>query len=149
SFHMVRRVLSAAHPLDRESRDERHGVSALKGSGQPEGHVKDAILMALAEHGNVAQFVSFGPGTPELRFVCLSDPPPTAPSSLEPALALLFERSLEGLINVRAFDPTQPKSHEFLYGLSTVEEAATHVRRLAASGLYTIANETVDVHDGG
>src|SRR5262249_6826164 len=46
-------------------------------------------------------------------------------------------------------DPYQPKAHEFLYGLTNVDEVASHVRRLAACGLYTIVNETVDIADGG
>jgi hypothetical protein len=114
-----------------------------------EGHFKDAILAELARHANVAQFVSFAPGTPVVRFVCLSAPLAATPDSLEELLALLLELSGEGAINIRAFEPDQPKSHEFLYGLTSAAEAAAHVRRLSAAGLFTIANETVDVSDGG
>jgi len=52
-------------------------------------------------------------------------------------------------VNVRSFDPATAKSREFVYGLKTVDAIAANVRRLAATGLYTILNETIDVNDGG
>jgi len=114
-----------------------------------DGHYKDVILANLAQHQNVAQFVSFAPGTCEVRAMCISGGPRNPPASVEDAIDLLLSQSAERSVNVRAFDPHQPKSHEFLYGLTTVSDAAAHVRRLAATGLFTIANETVDVTDGG
>ena len=50
---------------------------------------------------------------------------------------------------MRSFDPATPKSREFVYGLKTLDEITSNVRRLAASGLHTILNETIDVNDGG
>lgn len=115
-----------------------------------QGHFKDSILAELANHANVAQFASFGPGAePAIRHVCIYGASTGEFKTVEGAVADLIRKSVERSVNVRAFDPEQPKSHEFLYGLSDVAEAVGHVRRLAAEGLFTIANETVDVGDGG
>ena len=65
-----------------------------------EGHFKDAILDALARHANVAQFVSFGPGTPDIRFICLRHAPRDERLWLVEALSLLLGTSVEGSINV-------------------------------------------------
>lgn len=114
------------------------------------GHFKDAILAELATHGNVAQFVSFEPGAePAIRHICAQRASDTDFQTVEGAVAELLRTSVEHSVNVRAFDPEQPRSHEFLYGLTDVTEVAGHIRRLAAQGLFTIANETVDVSDGG
>jgi hypothetical protein len=113
-------------------------------------HFKDAILDRLAESANVAQFVSFGPGSAPLRYTRVHDWEPDAEDlSVEVALERLLERSGEGSVNIRSFLPDQPKSHDFLYGLTRADEAASALRRLAARGLHTIANETIDVNDGG
>lgn len=115
-----------------------------------DGHFKDAILADLSSRANVAQFVSFSPGgSPGVRYLCLNDFGRAGALGVEEALDALFRRAPEGSINVRSFDPNQPRSHEFIYGLTDVRDAIANVRRLAASGLYTIANETVDVADGG
>lgn len=118
------------------------------GSG-PYAHFKDAILDSLARHGNVAQFVSYAPDlrqrfarvlglTANYRFACL-----------EEAVGRLLERSVEHSVNVRSFDPSSPKSKEFIYGLRNKETVASTVQRLASQGLFTIVNETIDVDDGG
>jgi hypothetical protein len=115
------------------------------------GHFKDDVLDALAEAANVAQFLSFGPAPdPVLRHVRIHDPPLVGGfHSIEEAIEGLFYRCLDPSVNVRSFLPDQPKSHEFLYGLRTVDEAAASVRRLTSQGLFTIVNETIDVNDGG
>src|SRR5207302_9548693 len=61
----------------------------------------------------------------------------------------LIERSADHSVNVRSFDPAQPKANPFKYGLTTLNRVLYWVRRLAAQGLYTIVNETIDVNDGG
>lgn len=115
------------------------------------GHYKDDVLADLSTHANVAQFVSFSPGAdPALRHIYTSGArQPSEDLTLDDAIALLLTVSVDGLVNVRAFDPFQPKSHEFIYGLGEVSQVASDVRRLAATGLYTIVNETIDVADGG
>lgn len=111
---------------------------------------KDSVLAERAEQANVAQFVSFGPGKrPLARHVCIRGFSNTARLTLERLIAQLLHVTLEHSVNVRAFDPEQPKAHEFIYGLKSTTEVVAHVRRLAAAGLYTIVNETVDVGDGG
>ncbi|HWB22764.1 MAG TPA: hypothetical protein VG652_07730 [Gaiellaceae bacterium] len=64
-------------------------------------------------------------------------------------VAVILARADEGSVNIRAFDPKQPKSHEFIYGLTDPLLVTQHVTRLAETGLYTIVNETIDVGDGG
>src|SRR2546429_5306979 len=106
-------------------------------------HYKDLVLDRLAESANVAQFVSFGPGQePQLRYIRVSDPPSRRLSSMTEAIVALLERSVEHSVNVRSFEPAQPKAHEFIYGLSDSDTVTQAVRRLAAQGLYTIVNET-------
>lgn len=113
---------------------------------------KDYKLDRLAEHFNVAQFVSFAPSAsePAQQYARLADlPENTAFTSLSAALEALFERSTDGTINVRSFSETESQSREFLYALETVDEAVAAIRRIASEGAYTIANETIDVSDGG
>jgi hypothetical protein len=113
---------------------------------------KDSKLDRLAEHFNVAQFVSFAPttGEPEQQYARLAGLSENSSfGSLPEALAALFARSAEGTINVRSFSETESQSREFLYGLNTIDEAASAIRRIAREGAYTIANETIDVSDGG
>ena len=43
----------------------------------------------------------------------------------------------------------EPKSREFLYGRTDAAEILAELRRCRPTGLYTIVNETIDVHDGG
>lgn len=127
---------------------DRSRAEAVPGQ---EPHFKDRVLDDLAEFGNVAQFVSFGPG-PELvqRFVRIhgikQDFRFDVPMN---AIKALLEASPEHSVNVRSFDPNQPKANEFIYGLRSENEALEAVQRLANDGLYTIVNETVDVKDGG
>ena len=42
-----------------------------------------------------------------------------------------------------------PGVRDFLYGLKTVDEAVVGAERLASEGLFVIANETIDIYDGG
>ena len=114
-------------------------------------HFKDAVLDRLADTANVAQFVSFGPGPdPLLRYIRIHGyKADYAFPSIEVAVQTLLERSVERSVNVRSFDPNQPKAHDFLYGLTQVGDVAAAVRRLADDGLHTIVNETIDVNDGG
>jgi len=112
-------------------------------------HYKDAVLNDLAQDANVAQFVSFSPDL-DLRFGRLYEMEPNPHfESLTEALETILETSPENEVNVRSFDPDDPKSKEFVYGLSDLNEIEATVRRLAGNGLHTIVNETIDVEDGG
>jgi hypothetical protein len=113
-------------------------------------HVKDEILDNIADVANVAQFVSFSPGDdPKPRLARIRGMDGYAPHSLDEAVRTLMEHSPEGLINVRSFDPAQPKGNPFERNLATVEEATDLVCTYAARGLFTIVNESIDVKDGG
>jgi len=113
---------------------------------------KDEALDKLAERGNVAQFVAFRPEDGELvqTFSRVEGRPPNEPfSSVEEAICRLFERSPEAKINIRSYEPSDPRSREFFYGLNSPMEALAIARRLAGERLFVIVNETVNVTDGG
>jgi hypothetical protein len=127
-----------------------HNIAGFQGQGAiARQHFKDARLNELAELGNVAQFVSFGPDGVQ-RFGRIAGLAPNeALESTASALGLLIERSGERRINLRSFRPDQPQGNEFVYGINTTDEAETAVFRLIRQGLFVIANETIDVNDGG
>src|SRR6266566_7543625 len=114
-------------------------------------HYKDAILDDLAESANVAQFISCAPDAAiGQRFSRVAGfKPNTLFGSVEEAVRVLLEASPDHSVNVRSFDPRQPKANEFIYGLRSVDAAVITIRRLATAGLHTIVNETIDVADGG
>ena len=114
-----------------------------------EMHFKDKILDSLAEKANVAQFVSYDPVVNQRFSRVFGVGRNYRFETLELAVDVLLARSAERSVNVRSFDPTSPKSREFVYGLKSKNEVAETVRRLAREGLYTIINETIDVSDGG
>jgi hypothetical protein len=121
----------------------------LAATAPASGHFKDEILDRLAGHANVAQFVSFGPDLRQRYARVQGFEPNHVFASPADAIAQLLERAPDGAVNVRSYQPDQPKSREFLYGRSDVATVRGDVERLAGDGLYTIINETIDVHDGG
>lgn len=110
--------------------------------------IKDDVLFDLARVYNVAQFVSFEKGEPAVRHHVVRGLTEFR-GGLEDALAVLFEASHSGSINVRSFTAERPAGNPFHPGMTTVSEAAALIRKLAREGFYTIANETLDTHDGG
>lgn len=126
-------------------------ADSARGLRGEEAPLKDVVLDELADVANVAQFVSFEPGPdPQQRFARVWGHEPNERfGGLEDGIRTVLGASPEQSVNVRSFRPDRPKDSEFLYGLSSVEEVARAVRRLAADGFYTIVNETVDVNDGG
>ncbi|WP_049732988.1 hypothetical protein [Rhizobium ecuadorense] len=116
------------------------------------GFRKDQKLDRLAERFNVAQFISFGPGVdgPVQQYARLSDIPPNPTfTSVDEGMEALFARSAEGTVNIRSFSEADSQSREFIYALSTLDDAVSAIRRISSEGAYTIANETIDVSDGG
>jgi hypothetical protein len=112
--------------------------------------LKDDRLDQMADSGNVAQFVSFGPGAePRLRHHRIVTDPGLDPTRPDNAVATLLAASTAASINVRSFRPDQDKGCPFHYGIRSAVDAAALVSSLAADGYYTIVNETIDVHDGG
>jgi hypothetical protein len=114
---------------------------------------KDQSLDELARVGNVAQFVSFAPspqGKPQQQFsrIAFHDANHLFDTPSD-ALDTLLRHSPEYSINVRSFTPESPKSRDFCYGIRSTAEAVAIVNRLSAEGFFVIANETVDVADGG
>lgn len=116
---------------------------------QADNLYKDEVLDRLASRTNVAQFVSFAPNLQQ-RYARLHGRKPNHQfGSIESAIDAILGNSLEASVNVRSFDPNNPKSREFVYGLKERSRVESEVRRLAASGLHTIINETIDIQDGG
>jgi hypothetical protein len=121
-------------------------------SRKPGAIRKDRSLDRLAETGNVAQFVSFSPvdGRAHQEFSRIAGHQPNDPFLSERmALEALLRLSSDGSINLRSFSPDDPRSREFIYGIESVDDAESALGRLLAGGLFVIANETVDVSDGG
>ena len=113
--------------------------------------LKDEMLRRLAEHANVAQFISFGPDQ-ELpqRHSCLRGHRPGHRfATPEEGVGALLARSTGGSVNVRSFRAGTPKGGPFTYGLTRRDDVLAVLRARAGAGLHTIANETVDVGDGG
>ena len=110
---------------------------------------KDEQLDHLAQIGNVAQFVSFGPnGSPRFSHM-LGHVPDEKQGSKEQAISSLLAHSRAGQVNIRSFRPEQRQGNEFIYGISNVHDAVSAANRLNDSGMYVIVNETIDVNDGG
>jgi hypothetical protein len=111
---------------------------------------KDERLAGLADRFNVAQFVSFSPGAnPQVRYRRIHGEPGQGYSgSIAGALSALLEAS-SGTVNIRSFRLGQDKGNPFHYGIDNAANAAAAVSSLAAEGYFTIANETIDTHDGG
>ncbi|HEY6159277.1 MAG TPA: hypothetical protein VIV88_17650 [Gemmatimonadales bacterium] len=124
------------------------GITAVRQRGE-EGHEKDAILDSLARRFNVAQFVSFDPALKQ-RYAWIRGYSPNHEfDSVESAVAAILAASPERSVNIRSFQPDNPKGREFIYGQTSVPAVVSQLHRLAAEDLLTIVNETVDVNDGG
>ncbi|WP_006245926.1 hypothetical protein [Mycolicibacterium tusciae] len=111
-------------------------------------NLKDDVLANLACSYNVAQFVSFSDGDPTIRHHAVRDSS-RLDGALEDVLAYLIQVSTSGSINIRSFSAARASGNPFHYGISNADDAAALIRELARSGLYTIANETIDINDGG
>jgi hypothetical protein len=113
---------------------------------------KDQSLDGLARVGNVAQFVSFAPDSgravQQFSRVAGYGPNHVFPTNRE-AIASLLSASPDGTINLRSFAPDSPRSRDFRYAFADIDEADAIADRLSSDGLFVIANETVDVADGG
>lgn len=127
-------------------------ATPLQGCSSPielEQGNKDTVLDKLANVVNVAQFVSFAPDLRQRHSRVRGVAANYRFNSPEDAANALLAASPENSVNIRSYTPERPKSREFVYGVRSAPEAARHIRRLAGEGLYTIANETIDVNDGG
>jgi hypothetical protein len=111
--------------------------------------LKDDVLAALSRSGNVAQFVSFSPSLAIRHCVMAAAPSDESLIGVRGALEQLLNASADGSINIRSFQPHNSKSSEFIYGVRTVDDAERAILRLAHGDYFTIANETIDINDGG
>jgi hypothetical protein len=113
--------------------------------------LKDEMLSRLAEHANVAQFLSFGPGQdlPQRHSRLRGLRPGHRFPNPEEGVGALLALSAGGSVNVRSFQAGAPRGGPFTYGLTRRDDVLAVLRARAGAGLHTIANETVDVGDGG
>ena len=111
-------------------------------------HYKDEILNDLAQKGNVAQFISYDASMNQ-RFLNINGVEPNTHHEMQEAIALLITRSSENSVNVRSFDPAQPKGCPFKYGCTSVQEVVEQIRFNASEGRFSIINEKIDINDGG
>ncbi|HEX2373697.1 MAG TPA: hypothetical protein VHO93_06920 [Actinomycetota bacterium] len=113
--------------------------------------LKDDMLSQLAEHANVAQFVSFGPDRdlPQRHSRLRGHPPGHRFGTAGDAVGALLALAPSGSVNVRSFQAGAPRGGPFSYGLTRRDDVLAVLRARAGEGLHTIANETVDVRDGG
>lgn len=114
------------------------------------GHFKDSGLNRLSNEGhNVAQFVSYNPDGKQRysRLKGLSQNHEF--ESQDDAVRYMLDHTTEQSVNVRSYDPNDPKSKPFIYGKTNIDEVMGHVHRLSEEGLHIIVNETVDIDDGG
>jgi hypothetical protein len=109
--------------------------------------LKDSVLHQLADSANVAQFVSFDPQCDQRHARIRGYEIDQSFDSISEAAKALLKSV--GSVNIRSFEPHSSKSRDFIYGLTSSSHVASEVGRLAAKGLYTIINETIDVNDGG
>ncbi|MDU1498011.1 MAG: hypothetical protein E6614_04525 [Bradyrhizobium sp.] len=113
---------------------------------------KDKSLDELARVGNVAQFVSYSPGRvrPHQEFSRVAGFDANHQfQNISEGLRVLLDRCPEGTLNLRSFTPDNPRSRDFHYGLADLAQIEALVCKMSGEGLYVIANETVDVADGG
>jgi len=110
---------------------------------------KDQILNQLTNKANVAQFVSFSPRLEQRYSRVFSYEKNHKFESKEQAIKELLKKSGEKSVNIRSFDPSDPKSKDFIYGLNTVDGCLYSLLNLSSKGLHTIIGETIDIRDGG
>ncbi len=108
-----------------------------------EGHFKDSILAELAKHANIAQFVSYNPNL-EQRHSCIAGYELEHKfQTIEQAIEVLLKTVRERSVNIRSFNPKQPKGHPLIRGLKTIEETKTKAIELTKQGLHIIIHEEI------
>lgn len=112
--------------------------------------LKDSRLSAIAQDGNVAQFVSFDSRLLQRHSAVSGFDIDHQFPDVGTAVRSLLARSVSHTVNIRTFDPYQPrKSAPFHYGLNRIDAIEERLRAESAEGFFTIVNETIDIHDGG
>ncbi|HEY6708740.1 MAG TPA: hypothetical protein VJB61_14245, partial [Actinomycetota bacterium] len=95
--------------------------------------------------------ISFGPGPdlPQRHAWVRGHPPGHRFAGPATAVEALLAAAPAGSVNVRSFRAGAAKGGPFTYGLTRRDDVLAVLRSRAGDGLHTIANETVDVDDGG
>jgi len=115
-----------------------------------QGHFKDAGLNRLSNEGyNVAQFISYDADGNQ-RFSRTKGKSQNHDfGTQQDAVDFMLANTTEHSVNVRSFDPLDPKSKPFDYGITSVDDVLASLGARQLEGLHTIVNETVDIDDGG
>ncbi|MBD3177844.1 MAG: hypothetical protein GF320_21935 [Armatimonadia bacterium] len=104
---------------------------------------KDTALVELAKDGfNVAQFISWSPGVQRhsaIRGFPLDHP-------FDDVRALL---EVVGSVNLRTWRHDRLEGCPFIYGVDKAPMAHARIEHFGHEGYRVIANETIDVNDGG
>jgi hypothetical protein len=109
---------------------------------------KDEALDLLAEQANVAQFVSFDQAL-HTRYCRIRGYSSNHKfKRLEAAIDALIAAAPEHKVNIRSFQPEDPKGGEFVGPVDSSREVIEHLKRLSQD-YFTIVNESIDVEDGG
>jgi hypothetical protein len=106
---------------------------------------KDEVLDRISETANIAQFVSFDPRLNQRYARIRGCAPNQRFDSIESALTALFVASTNGLVNIRSFRPGGLQRSKFVTRLKSVAQAANWLAILSSKGLYTIANESIEM----
>jgi len=129
---------------------KRNRGGGKRGSVTMQYHYKDEGLNRLSERGyNVAQFASHDTNGVQRYSRTLGQVANYEFETITDTAEYILTHSTEHSINVRSFDPLDPKSKPFEYGLTRIQDAVTVVEQRHTEGLYTIINETISVDDGG
>lgn len=109
---------------------------------------KDDALSELADKANVAQFVSFDRNLNQRHARIGGYPADYQFSTVHAAVDALLAAAPEHKVNIRSFQPEDPRGGEFVLLLGSADEVISHLQRLSAR-YFTIVNESIDVNDGG
>ncbi|HLC32271.1 MAG TPA: hypothetical protein VJJ82_00430 [Candidatus Nanoarchaeia archaeon] len=107
------------------------------------GHFKDQILATLSRYANIAQFASYGPDFKPRHSCVAGYPLDYVFPSIEEATRVILGKAQENMVNIRSFDPFNPKGWPLIRALRTVEETMRHARELTSQGLYIIIHEEI------
>ena len=108
----------------------------------------DDELAVIAQEYNVAQFVSFDKHDPNhARRSRIRGLSPDCELDTAGAIEALLSRA--GTVNIRAFRPPHSTGNQFHYGMAYLDDILTVLHGYVSNGYCVIANETIDINDGG
>lgn len=108
----------------------------------------DDELAVIAHQYNVAQFASFDKhDLNHARRSRIRGLVPDCELNTIGAIEALLGRA--GTVNIRAFQPPRSRGNHFHYGMTRLDEILALLHGYVSEGYCVIANETIDINDGG